>query len=76
MNLVLKKICSKENYSTELDDMKRRVEITNKNRYISSEPKPKSDFYQRWYSKFGDVPNKSIPADEFMNILKEMQEFE
>ena len=56
--------------------MKRRIEITNKDRYISSEPKPKSDFYQRWHTKFRDVPNKSIPADEFMAILKEMQEFE
>jgi hypothetical protein len=56
--------------------MKRRIEINNKDRYISQEPRAKSDFFQRWHDRFGDVPNKTIPADEFMNILKEMRDFE
>lgn len=57
--------------------MKRRIEIHNRDRYISkNHKKPESDFYARWYEKFGDVPNRSMSIDEFKQVMKEMKEFE
>lgn len=35
-----------------------------------------SDFYDRWYAKFGKPQARRMPADEFMKRLKEMRDFE
>lgn len=60
--------------------MKVRIEISDKDRYIrSSNDKDyddNSDFYRRWYAKFGDPQTRTLPGDVFMKRLKEMIEFE
>ena len=58
--------------------MKRRVEIQDRNKYVSENSKSdsKSDFYDRWYAKFGTPQNHTLPGDEFMSRLKEMVDFE
>ena len=62
--------------------MKRRIEIANRDRYIRPYPEDrepyedKSDFYERWYAKFGPPQERTLPGDEFMKRLKEMVDFE
>lgn len=60
--------------------MKRRTEITNRDRYVSQDArkahKDDSDFYERWYAKFGKPQTITLPGDEFMKRLKEMVDFE
>lgn len=38
--------------------------------------KDHSDFYERWYAKFGQPQTMTLPADEFLARMKEMIEFE
>ena len=60
--------------------MVRKTEISNRDKYISrqleSEYEDRSDFYKRWYEKFGKPQTRTMPGDEFMQMLKEMIEFE
>ena len=62
--------------------MKRRTEIIDKDKYISKDKhitdlsEDSSDFYRRWYAKFGKPETITLPGDEFMQRLKEMVEFE
>lgn len=60
--------------------MKRRTEITDRDKYVSKDArksyKDDSDFYERWYAKFGKPQNRTMPAGEFMKRLKEMIDFE
>ena len=60
--------------------MIRKTEISNRDKYISKQENPDyedhSDFYRRWYAKFGKPQTRTMPGDEFMQMLKEMIEFE
>ena len=58
--------------------MKRRTEIQNRSKYISceSDSYSKSDFYARWYAKFGEPQERTMTGDAFMHRLKEMVDFE
>ena len=62
--------------------MKRRSEILNKDKYIKRpkaetiEYEDRSEFYDRWYAKFGEPQTRTMPADKFLERLKEMIEFE
>lgn len=58
--------------------MKHRIEINNRDRYISKDAEnlEESDFYQRWYSKFGEPQERTMSGDKFMERLKEMVDFE
>ena len=57
--------------------MKRRIEIVDRDKYVKKpSQEPKSDFYERWYRKFGKPQTRTLPGDEFMKRLKEMCEFE
>lgn len=60
--------------------MKRRTEISNKEKYITTKKidlnKNRSDFYERWYAKFGKPETRTMPADKFLERMKEMIEFE
>lgn len=66
----------------EVIKVKRRTEISNRSRYISdnastlSKYNDRSDFYKRWYDKFGEPQTRTMRADEFMKRLKEMIDFE
>lgn len=62
--------------------MKRRTEIKDKNKHVAAdniyfkEFEDHSDFYERWYAKFGEPQPRTLPADEFLNRMKEMIDFE
>lgn len=62
--------------------MKRRTEILNRDKYISTQDElstmseDSSDFYRRWYAKFGKPETITLPGDVFMKRLKEMVDFE
>jgi len=60
--------------------MVRRTEIEGVEKYINKnaryEHEDHSDFYERWYAKFGKPETRTMPANEFMARLKEMIEFE
>ena len=42
----------------------------------NNEVEDNSDFYARWYAKFGKPQPRSMSKDEFMKRLKEMRDFE
>lgn len=59
--------------------MKIRTELKHKIKPVvepSEEYEDHSDFYERWYAKFGKPQTRTLPADEFLTRLKEMIEFE
>lgn len=61
--------------------MKRRIEIVDRDKYISNDQPidpedDHADFYKRWYAKFGKPQTRTLPGDEFMKRLKEMRDFE
>lgn len=62
--------------------MKIRKVILNKTDYINSSVdvdyvhEEQTDFYDRWYAKFGEPQWITLPADEFLARMKEMIDFE
>ncbi len=58
--------------------MKIRKDIANKDSIISKnvDTSNTSDFYARWYEKFGKPQDRTMPADKFMERMKEMIDFE
>ncbi len=61
--------------------MKRYIPVTRADAYIdktpmSEEMKEKEDFHERWVSKFGEPKYMTMRADQFLERLKEMRDFE
>ena len=61
---------------------RQRTSISDRDNYITKQLPENlqsghdSDFYTRWYAKFGEPQTRTLRADKFLARMKEMIEFE